>query len=164
MEGCSRHEGYFLLHSLFQYFSRIQAFWQRDPEEEATLRMRPGNMRREVIRERGQHGIAAFAIDLADQRDVLFDKALTSHLIGDHLSEGWRVEIGPLLGLNELADQWGRCDDPAQAQTRCKDFRERTHMNDVSVVRAARLGASSEQLQRGKWFTLEAQASIRIIF
>jgi hypothetical protein len=44
------------------------------------------------------------------------------------------MQVGSLLGLDQLADELGRGDDPAQTDTGREDFRERAQVDDVARI------------------------------
>ena len=69
-----------------------------------------------------EHHIAAFAVDVADEFDVLVEEAVAGDFVSDHLAKGGGMEVGALLQLNEFRDDIVRSDDPAQAQAWGKVF------------------------------------------
>src|ERR1700690_268054 len=128
--------------------------------------MSPGHFGREELLQSLQHDVAAFAIDLTNQLDVLVEESITRDFVGHELSEGRSVQIRALLELRQLADDVGRSDDPSQAKPRSQRLRECAEVNDVAngiAVGAAQILAA-EHDQRWKMLAFIAQLAIRIIF
>src|SRR5208337_1518446 len=90
----------------------IEAGGESYPEEKAALGMGPSYGGREEIFEGLEHDVAAFAINLADQFHMFVEIAVAGHFIGHELVEGRSMQVGALLELGELADNFGRSDDP----------------------------------------------------
>src|SRR5271165_1405631 len=115
IEGVTGNESDVLAQGSVQQLHGVNSRRQGHPQEQPAFRMRPCHLRREVVVESLQHGVAAFTIDTANKFDVLFEEAILGDFVGDHLVEGAGVEVGALLQLHQTADdvRWGN--DPAQA-------------------------------------------------
>ena len=68
------------------------------------------------------HHIAAFLIGGTDHLDMLVNEAALGNLISYNLIECCSVQIGGLLGHDQLAGYLRRCDDPGQPNSRRKQF------------------------------------------
>src|SRR5262249_18488819 len=76
IERIAGHEGDVLLERRLKELVRIHPLRQRDPQEQASLRMSPAHFCREVLLQSLHHHIAPLAIDAADQLDVLVEEVV----------------------------------------------------------------------------------------
>src|SRR5579863_6380873 len=83
---------------------RVSSFGHRNPKEQASLGMGPGDFRRKILVESMQHGIAALAVDLADELDVLIEEAVAGNFVRYVLIERGSVQVGRLLELHQFDD------------------------------------------------------------
>ena len=132
-EGRPRHEGdLLLLERLLEELGGVEALRERDPEEEAALRLRPAHPLREVPLERGQHRVPPLAVDLADRLHVAVEEPVLRHLVRHHLAEGAGVEVGALLHLHEARDHRLRRHHPGDAQPRGERLAQRREVEHVA--------------------------------
>ena len=68
---------------------------------------------------------------------MLIQEAALAHLVGHILVEGGGVQVGGLLGHDQLADDLRRRDDPGQAQARREQLGEGAQVDDVAAVALA---------------------------
>ena len=85
---------------------------------------------------------------------MLVEKAVLDHLGHHALVEAGRVQIGRLLGLQQLGIQRGRRDEVAQAQAGRQDFAERAQIHHA-------LGPARQQGRRRR--LLEPQLAIGVV-
>ena len=117
VKAIAGNEGHVFRQSRGQQRLRVTAFRHRHPQEQPALGMGPGHFAREVLVQSVEHGVAALAIDLANELDVLVEEAVAGDFIGDVLVEGGGVQVRGLLQLHQLADDVFRRDDPGQADS-----------------------------------------------
>src|ERR1035437_2092274 len=94
--------------------------------------MRPGYFRWEELLQSLNHHVTAFAIDLTNQLDVFVEESIACDFVGHELSEGRSVQVGALLQLRELVDDFRWSDDPAQTKTGSQRLRECAQVDDVA--------------------------------
>src|SRR5208282_6397528 len=87
-ETISRDKGHVLLQSLLQKNVCVHALGQGDPEEQSSLRTRPGYLRRKVPGQGVQHVVAALPVDDAQLLHMLVEKVVAGHFVGDSLRKG----------------------------------------------------------------------------
>src|ERR1019366_2813789 len=132
VERIARHERHILLQRGLENRLDVESFGQSHPQEQSAVRMSPSYCGREEFLQSLKHHVAAFAIDLANQLDVLVEKSIACDFVGHELSKGRSVQVGTLLQLYQLADDFRRSDDPPQAEAGSQRLRECTEVNDVA--------------------------------
>ena len=117
VEGRTRNEGDAPLHRLGQQGDGVHAGGQPRPQEHAALGRVPAHVETPHLAfQRGQHHIALRLVERADGGHVPLQEAVAQH-IGDHaLVEAGAVQVGRLLGLQQLGQHLLRRDQVAQAQ------------------------------------------------
>ena len=73
--------------------------------------------------------MALSLVTRTDRRHVVAQEAVPDDRVNDALAEARRVQIGGLLGLQQLGVDRSRGGDVAEAQPRCEDLRERTEVD-----------------------------------
>src|SRR4051794_2315371 len=117
IEAITGHEGDFLLDRRFQQSLTIRPRWQRHPEKEPAVRVRPRYFFRKKFIECLEHYVATLGINLANQLHVLIEEVVRGYFVRNHLVEGAGVQVGALLQLHQFADDFRGGDDPSQAQS-----------------------------------------------
>ena len=79
--------------------------------------MSPGHFGREVFVQSVEHRIAALAIDITDQFDVLVEKSIPRNFEGNVLAERRGVQVGGLFQLHQFTDHVLGGDNPRQANS-----------------------------------------------
>ena len=131
VERRAGHIGHARGHGLRQQRRGIQALGQLDPEEHAAGRHGEATARRQVLVERGAHRIALRLVACAHGRQVSVEQTGADDLVGHALVEAGRVQVGRLLGLQQLRVQRARRHHVAQPQPR------RQHLGEGAEVDAA---------------------------
>ena len=137
----------------------------RHPEEQAALGMSPCYFGREIFVQRMQHRIAALAINLANQFDVLVEESVARDFVGNVLTEGGSVQVGGLFQLHQFADHVFGSDDPGQTNSGRERLREGAqvdHVAESESVIAAQIVAV-EHHQRRNVLAFVAQLAVGII-
>ena len=86
--------------------------------------------RDEVIAQRGNHRVAAAAIDLDQAVDVLAPASFAEVLAHEMLGQGRGAEVGGLLAEDDLLHHRRRRDGPAQTDTGGEDLGEGADVDD----------------------------------
>src|SRR5450756_762963 len=128
--------------------------------------MSPGHRGWEELFQSLKHYVAAFAIDLANQLHMLVEEAIARDFVGHELSERRSVQVGALLQLRQLADDFWRSDDPPQSKPGSQRLRESAQVDGVAdriaVVAAEVLAVEHDQ----RWEVLAfiTQLAVRVGF
>ena len=134
-EGRAGHVGDAGLDRARQQGGGVQRRRQLDPEEHAAGRHRVAAARRQVALERGAHRVALHAVARADRRHMIAQEAVLDHLVHDALVEAGRVQVGRLLGLQQLGEQRRRRQQVAQPQPRRQHLAEGAEVDRVVAER-----------------------------
>mmetsp|Transcript_5286 Transcript_5286/g.19871 ORF Transcript_5286/g.19871 Transcript_5286/m.19871 type:complete len:454 (-) Transcript_5286:714-2075(-) len=104
--------------------------------------------------QRRRHGVAVGLVAGADRRNVCLQEAVADHLVHHALVEARRVQVGRLLGLQQLRIQLRRSDQIAQAET------GRQHLGERAEVERT-LGPQAGQ-RRGRRL-VEPQVAVGVV-
>src|SRR5262245_9675805 len=107
---------------------------QRDQQREAAVRLGPGDLGRHAPPQRRQQERATARVLRGDAGRVAVEELALAEPVHRRLDEGTRVQVGQLLGSLEPLEDGTGPDEPAQAQAREQDLRERADVDDDSAA------------------------------
>jgi hypothetical protein len=156
VKGLARHEGNIAFcQRHFQQLARILRLLQCQPEEQPALGHLPVSQVGKVLFQRSLHGIAAYAVGIA-QGLQMGREVRAGQLLGDEpLTGAIAVQVGRLLELDQMRVELGRGNQITFAQARCQRLGEGTGINPRRVLQMAD--------QRGRCFAIVGQRAVRII-
>src|SRR5262245_30078876 len=148
-EWRARRERAAALDRLRQQRARVDAGRQRDEQREAALRLGPGDLGWHAPAQRRQQQRATPRVLSRDTRRVAIEQLALTEPMHRRLDEGARVQVRELLGRLEPLQNGPGPDEPAQAQAREQDLRERADVDDdaAAVHRLERQGRRAAVVQ-----------------
>src|SRR5690606_36028038 len=137
IEPAAREEDAAAASRIIEEFGLVDILRERDPAEEAAVRLRPRHALRHVLVERGQHGVPPGAVDIADALDVVIEEVLCRVVDGSH-HDAVVADVGYLTDRKQHADDIIRSDEEADTDARRDRLGEGAEVDHAIIERANR--------------------------